>query len=144
LNLQLRFIQALEETDLEKANKHWKDLTKMMPDVYQENFVFNGKKCLFSLCLNKHLFKTVRAQPIVRNENNSLVDALYQLLSNSSSPLSKSYIYEYLWNEIPIEKEDFNKLERLVSRMRSEKGVDAISRKNTYSIKAPTSKKQAS
>jgi tetratricopeptide (TPR) repeat protein len=144
LNLQLRVIQALEETDLEKADYNWAKLRQMMPNDYQDNFQFVGKKCLFSLCLDKHLSKTRKIQPIKKNESVNLINSLYTLLKNSPIPLSKSYIYEHLWSETPSEKEDFNKLERLVSRMRTEKGIKVISRKNTYAIKIESKKKQVS
>jgi tetratricopeptide (TPR) repeat protein len=143
LNLQLKVIQGLEETDLEKAQENWSRLHQIMPDVYKDNFSYQGKKCLFSLCLDKHLSKTIKITPLKKNESANLLDSLYTLLESSPIPLSKSYIYEYLWNSTPVEKDDFNKLEQLVCRMRKEKGIKVMSRKNTYALKPQIDKKLA-
>ena len=141
LNYQLRVIQALEEMDLVKAKTNWTLLSSMMPDLYHEDFIFKGPKGLFSLCLDKHLSKISNAKPIQKNQEMSLLNSLYHLLKSSTTPLSKAYIYEYLWNTPPQDKSDMSKLEKLISKIRTEKGFDVISRKGTYQVAPRPNKK---
>ncbi len=132
LNYQLKVIQSLEEMDIENAKEHWRKLSAIMPEIFGESFAFKGRKCLFSLCLDKHLSNVNKEHSCKKSEELNLIISLHDLLKSSDRPLSKSYIYEFLWNDVPVEKSDFNKLERLISRLRSEKQVRVVYRKGTY------------
>lgn len=139
---QLKVIHAFEDNDQELAMKHWLELSSILPDIYQENFYYNGIKCLFSLCLNKHLKPRSIPLKLEKDPEHSYFDSLWNLLASSPAPLSKGYIYEYIWGEPPVEKEDLKKLSRLISRIRAEKGVEVCSRKGTYFIEKNVPKRK--
>jgi DNA-binding response OmpR family regulator len=67
-------------------------------------------------------------------EAQSKLDLLLKLLSTSETPLTKGNIYEQLWDQAPEFKDDLKKLTRLISRARSERGVEIKSRKGTYYV----------
>lgn len=74
----------------------------------------------------------------------SKLDVLVKLLESSETPLSKGYIYEFLWGEEPIDKTDFNKLTRLIYKARVERGLDIQSRKGSYFVEGKVKKVKVS
>ena len=134
LNFQLKVIHSLEEKNIDEARKSWDKLHNLYPETYLSEFEFTGAKCLFSLCLDKHRVAHKEVMPIGKSESATLLDSLVELLSNSQSPLTKGHIYEHLWTETPDNKDDMKKLTRLISRARSERGIEIQSRKGTYFI----------
>ena len=141
LDYQIRVISALEEKNNQLANDYWKKLQEIHPDLYSEDFVFNGGKCLFSLCLQKHRRSSIQVNFIEDDGNVSHLRKLTELFKNSTGPLTKGFLYEQLWNQPPIEKEDLKRLSRLISRLRTEKGMNISSRKGTYFYASPLKKK---
>lgn len=133
LKHQISVIKSLEELNQSEAKDHWIKLQKLAPDMFQDNFVFNGRKCLFSLCLNKHLNRS-KSLNIKKKEERPQLDALIELLEKAEGPLQKGFIYEFLWNTTPESKDDFKKLTRLIYRARIERGIEVLSRKGTYYI----------
>ena len=134
LNFQLKVIHSLEEKNIDEARNSWDKLHNLYPETYLSEFEFTGAKCLFSLCLDKHRVAHKKVTPIGKSESATLLDSLVELLSNSQSPLTKGHIYEHLWTELPDNKDDMKKLTRLISRARSERGIEIQSRKGTYFI----------
>jgi hypothetical protein len=131
---QLKVIQSLESRDLLDAEKNWLLLHRLYPSTYRESFEYMGNKCLFSLCLNKHLSKKESCFEVDGAEDLSKSELLMALITNSETPLLKDTIYENLWGTPPVDKDDLKKLARLVSKVRSVYGVDIQSRKGTYFI----------
>ena len=140
LNFQLKVIHSLEEKNIEEARKSWNELHRLYPETYLSDFNFTGAKCLFSLCLNKHRVVHKEVTPIGKSESATLLDSLVELLTLSQAPLTKGHIYEHLWTELPENKDDMKKLTRLISRARSERGIEIQSRKGTYFIETPQKK----
>lgn len=143
LYLQLKVIHSFEEKNVKGAETFWNELHVFNPEIYLPDFKYAGTKCLFSLCLDKHRISYKEKIDIPKVEDLSQLDALVELLMSSQSPLSKNHIYEYLWNELPEDKDDMKKLTRLISRVRSERGIDIKSRKGTYFIDPVAAKAKA-
>ncbi len=134
LSLQLKLIHCFEEKNIAGAENTWQELGQLNPESYLPGFHYVGRKCLFSLCLEKHHSKR-KDEPVMQNvEELSKLDLLLKLLASSESPLSKGSIYEQLWDEPAQFKEDLKKLTRLISRARAERGIDIKSRKGTYYV----------
>jgi hypothetical protein len=146
LYFQLKVIQSFEENNFSEVDNSWARLQNLYPGIYLPNYTYAGPKCLFSLCLEKHRGSAIETKiGLAKGEGLSQLDILVELLRSSHSPLSKNYIYEYIWNESPEDKEHFKKLTRLISRARSEKGIEIKSRKGTYYIDSlPLQKNKAS
>ncbi|MFZ4714978.1 MAG: hypothetical protein ACOYL6_14760 [Bacteriovoracaceae bacterium] len=133
---QVKTLLALEACQTQSANLAWSELNKIKSHVYLENFCFKGPKCLFKLSLNKFLStqnKSVEILEVTGGENK--LELLYQILLGQTTPLSKDEIYRLLWGELPVDKMALNKLERIASRLRTEKSVEIISRKGCYFMK---------
>lgn len=134
LHFQLKIIHSFEEKNLEAAKKSWHALQTIYPETYKADFEYVGGKCLFSLCLDKHRHIQTKVVQITKQEDLSQLDSLVNLLMAAQVPLSKGHIYEFLWNEFPEDKDEMKKLTRLISRARSERGIEIKSRKGTYFI----------
>lgn len=139
---QLKVIQSFESGDKAMAMKYWKHLTELNHDLYKEDFFYTGTKGLFSLCLEKYL--SVKAPVSIISTDGSKLEVLVKLLESSETPLSKGYIYEFLWGEEPIDKTDFNKLTRLIYKARVEHGLDIQSRKGSYFVEGKVKKVKVS
>lgn len=138
---EIRVIHALEENNTPQAEQHWDQLAKMSPTIYGPNMEYNGPKSIFSLCLNKYaLAKPVTSFKI--NPDRSLLDNLLHILLNAEGPVQKGSLYESLWGNPPESKEDLKKLSRLMSKIRTDKGYEVISRKGSYMIEKSNSKKR--
>ena len=131
---QIKVIQAMEEKNENLAREHWNSLVEKNANIYKNNFEYNGVTCLFSLCLEKH--QNVFSHPVELKiqEGQTKLDTLIELLSAAKSPLSGPYIYEIIWGEHPVEKQDMNKLLRLIYRAKTERRISIRFRKGTYFI----------
>jgi len=132
LYLQLKVIHSFEEKNISNAQGFWNELQALYPEIYLSDFNYTGAKCLFSLCLDKHQVQQKPISPIQKVDDASLLDTLVDILVSTNSPVPKAQLYECLWKEIPEAKEDMQKLTRLISRARSERGIEIKSRKGTY------------
>lgn len=141
LDYQIRIINAFEEKNFDLAKQFWEKLNKIYPELYADHFEFKGGKSLFSLCLNKHLSHIKKNNPLVEDQSASNLRKLILIFKNSTGPISKGFLYEQLWNAPPSEKEDLKRLSRLISRLRTEKGMNIASRKGTYLYSTPSKKK---
>lgn len=131
---QLKVIHALEDLDRKSAEDTWERLMKSFPESYLPGFKYVGAKCLFSLCLEKHLDSTISKSGLVKPESSSKLESLLRLMESLKKPVSKGELYELIWGEGPSDKDDLKKLARLISRARLENGIDIKSRKGTYYI----------
>jgi hypothetical protein len=142
LDYQIRIIGALEEKNLALAEEYWSKLKEIHPDLYSENFEFKGGKSLFYLCLKKHL-SHIKTKDILEEDHSiSHLKRLVEIFKTSGGPISKGLLYEQLWNQPPSDKDDLKRLSRLISRLRTEKGMNIASRKGTYLYSSPSKKKK--
>jgi hypothetical protein len=132
LDYQIRVIHAFEEKNYQLAEMFWGRLKAGANELYSDNFEYNGGICLFSLCLKKHLHYMRLNQANYEDDAASYFRRLAEIFKTSSGPITKGFLYELLWGHPPIDKDDLKKLGRLISRLRSEKGMDIASRKGTY------------
>jgi len=134
LHHQIKVIQSLEEKNLDLAKSHWDALASSNANIYQEHFHYAGGKCLFSLCLAKHTQSIAVPKNLEIKGGVPKVDALISLLTEAGAPLPGPMIYEILWGETPVEKQDMNKLKRLIYRAKNEKQIEIKFHKGTYAI----------
>lgn len=136
LEAQIQVVQCLESGNRDEALKWWNKLRDQNPEAYRGKFDYRGDVCLFSLVLRKHLD--------IGKENDSLVSnplperkdlALIAILKKTSGPISKESIFQALWGIPPADKAELNRLERVVSRVRKEHGIEVVSKKGAYSLK---------
>ena len=146
LHYQLKVIQSLESQDLSEAKVHWKLLQTNYPNIYGDDFVYHGLKCLFSLSLDKHI--TQKENPLDLNEINegSKLKTFMALMNNATVPLLKDDLYKILWGVPAESKDDLKRLARLVTKVRNKYGLQIQSRKGTYYLEEIESnqKKKAS
>lgn len=132
---QLKVIQNFQESDHEGALTHWKNLQSMFPEIYLDDFNYQGDKTIFSLCLAKHLKMVNKQKPEVPISA-SKEDALVIILQNATGPIRKELLYELVWGEFPSDKEDLYKMKKMISRCR-EKGLEIQYKKGCYVLIQP-------
>lgn len=130
---QMKVIESLQALDRAEAQCYWDKLSSLMPNLYKNEFLYTGEKCLFSLCLAKNLTTTTTSFEIISSEG-SQHKQLFQILVAAKSPLKKGHLYELIYNEVAESKDDILKLAKLVSKVRTIYGVEIVSRKGTYFI----------
>lgn len=138
---QLKVIQCFEENNQLEAKAFWDKLHARFPEIYQANFHYNGQKCLFSLCLKKHLKPAFELITTDRPEFTSKLDLLIDIMTRATTPVTKGQLYECLWGTHPVDKADMVKLTKLISRARSEHGFEIKTRKGTYYVEKIPEKK---
>jgi tetratricopeptide (TPR) repeat protein len=126
---QMKVIKFLEEKNMTEARIYWAQLTEINPEIYQENFNYQGDKCLFSRALQKHK-TSENGLPLKLPDQKD--KALLKILRNSRAPILKSELFETIWGEAPFDKEELNKLSQLVSRVKSKYGLDIKYKKGCY------------
>ncbi len=133
---QLKVIDALEQGELDLAREHWDKLSKIMPNTFLPNFNFKGKKCIFSLCLDKHqkILEQSNPRELSLPTDSSHINKLMHVLSNSPGTITKGHLFELIWGFPPRDKGDMQKLARLVYEAKNRKGLKISSRKNSYVI----------
>lgn len=85
---------------MKEANNHWQKLQKLDPEIYRYDYLYAGNKCLFSLCLEKHL-KQRHFVKIDKKNTKSQLDQLINLLGSSERPIAKGLAYEAIWGDPP-------------------------------------------
>jgi len=133
LYYQLRVIKFLEEDDQEGALKSWKELHRIAPHIYQDDFNYHGDVSIFSLCLNKHQKQTT-TKIHLENLPAGKEERLQYILQQSSAPIKKETLYEYIWGKPMESKDDVMKLKKLVSRLRESSKADIQYRKGCYQL----------
>lgn len=139
---QLKVIQAMEANDPQEIKKYWGLLQKDYPQIYLDNFKYAGQKCLFSHCLNKYKIEEKPIHLIVDAQEGTKAETFLALLRASETPLSRNYIYELLWGNPPETKDDLQRLNRLVSKIRAKYEVEIQVRKGNYFLEGTSEKKK--
>ena len=130
---QLKTIQALEESKTEEAQKYWKLLKEMDPEIYLENFTYAGQKNLFSLCLEKHK-KIVKTEEEIKITGNNPGDVLINILKMIKAPIPKENLFEKIWGHKPNSTADDNRLKNLIYYVKSTKNIKISYRKGCYQL----------
>ena len=130
---QLKTIQGLEEANLPKAKRHWEELQKENPDLYQDEFKFRGQKNLLSLCLEKHK-KVFSYQPEEKIDGKSKAEVLINILETQKSPIPKENLFFKLWGYEPKDESDDNKLKNLIYYVKKTKNIKISYRKGCYQV----------
>jgi len=131
---QMKVIESLQGADRENAEIYWKKLQAFNPDIYKEDFRYHGEKCLFSLCLEKHLNKVKKFNLKLNSNNTPLYKVAFEILTQSSIPLKKGHLFELIYGEVPETKEDDIRLARIISKIRQVYGVRILFKKGSYSL----------
>lgn len=129
---QMKVIKSLEEQDLDRAHEAWKWLSQFSSTVYANDFTYKGDQCLFSLCLQKHLNENSTDESDVTQLPEQKEDAVLLILQKSNSPVKKEQLYAKIWGELPVDKDDFQKLEKIISRLRKKHGIEIKTQKGCY------------
>lgn len=142
---QIKLIQKLEEGDLDSAQAFWRKLALLYPQSYGLELAdYKGDKCLFSICLDKHR----HASNVYEIKNlelpKSKEKALVKLLTETVAPLHQEIIYEMIWREVPEDKEDLNKLARLVYVVKNKTGLNIQMKKSCYYLEKSAQKSKQS
>ncbi len=132
---QIKCIQMLEENNIEGAREIWGRLSKSSPELYKEFLVYNGKRSLFSLCLEKHHPQQSFFRLDPQKEYPSKLDALVDHLFKANGPIRAAHLFELVWGEPAEAKEDLIKVSRLVYRAKVDRKIDIEYRKGTYTLK---------
>ena len=129
---QLKVIESLQGNNPEDALKYWSMLKERAPHLYLDDFKYNGEKCLFSLCLDKHFKTSNNLSLVIDKSGKTLCQLAYDILAESERPIHKALFFELIYGESPIEKSDETKLSRLISKVRSAYHVEVEFKKGTY------------
>jgi len=140
---QLKVIESLQGHNQEEALKHWKILQNGAPYLYQDDFKYSGEKCLFSLCLDKHLKTETKISLVIDRSGKPLLQLAFEILSQCQKPIHKGHLYELLYGEPAVEKSDDTKLSRLISKVRAHYQVEVDFKKGTYFIAREDEAKKA-
>lgn len=142
---QIKVILNLDGGNTDEAQIHWKKLAELYPQTYATNFGnYNGDKCLFSICLDKHRNMTSQKRLNEISLPSSKRDALIKLLTEANSPIHQVMIYELIWGEVPVDKNDLNKLARLIYLVKIKNGLDIRTKKSCYYIEKKSSSNKRS
>lgn len=133
LYFQMKVIKSLEEQNEVVAMNYWERLTELSPHIFKKDFQYAGDKCLFSMCLNKHLGQKDVAKEISCTELPKVKeDALVTLLSQSQAPLKREALFTLLWGKEVENKSDLKKLTSMVSYIRKKRKIDIKMKKGCY------------
>lgn len=131
---QIRVIQALEARDNEQAKYFWDKLTHEFPGLYLDNFKYNGEKCLFSLCLDKHYTKMPSHTSFNFEEGLTKLDKLKIIFEREQNPISASNLFELIWGRSCESKDDLLKISKLIYRLKAEGEIQVEYKKGTYKV----------
>lgn len=136
LYYQMKVIETLQVGDKESAGEFWKKLqVEHSQSLYQDDLQWTGKKCLFSLCLEKskaNLASTAPFKIVIGDGPKHQV--LYNILLEANAPVKAAELYEILYGEVVQEKDDLKKLVRLVVTVRDYYKAEIVSKKGTYQL----------
>jgi len=130
---QLRVIESLQRGEVSEAKNHWDELQAIHPQVYHAYFDYTGEKSLFSLALERVKHSAIRNQlPNEPQTFSSKEEHLLSLLRKASGPLTSAVLVKAIWAVEEVEFAHYDKLKKLVSRVRQKHGVDIQYKKGCY------------
>jgi hypothetical protein len=141
LHNQLEVIKNLASGDNETAKKFWGMLAKHNPNLYQEDFTYQGDEGLFSVALKKH-FKISHGEefnPERLKEIPLLSEKIHYVLTHKSSPVSRSEMIHLLWGEEET-PENSGRLQKQISRYKNQFNIQVHCYQGTYFLKKKSAK----
>ena len=135
---QVETIKSLYQGDLENANRYWTKLQKHNPYIYKDNFIFTGKKCLFSLCLARSLDMSKEFELNI-NQSWTNLEKLKYIFDNTEGTISKEKIFSLVWNKEAVDKTDILKVSKLISKYKKQLNFEIKNMHGSYMIKKKAS-----
>ena len=136
LYYMLQVIQSLILKNRSLAEQFWTLLREINPSTFKANLTYEGEKCLFSLCLEKHLNAIEHVSQLEEWQKNcahsGIIEKLNWVFENSDGPINKEDLFEFLFEKQPSTKEDMAKLVRAIHKFREHYQVEIVSKKGTY------------
>lgn len=143
LFLMMKVICALDEGNKTEASVYWNELSELSPTTYQKDFVFNGDKCLFSLCLDKCLNSNKKVEVQLTGKYTKQEQAFIDIfMERGSDPLKKEDLFKMVYGKEFESKDDLVALAMLVFRINKKKELLFKSKKGTFYL-VETKKKTA-
>ena len=139
---QIKCIQNLEERNIPEAQAEWLKLKNIAKNTYGSEFKYKGSKCLFSLCLAKHIGQIAKPD-FQLLKSGSKLEKLIHIMVQSQGAISAALLYELIWEENVEEKEDLKKVSRLVFRANTENELNIVYHKGSYQLILAKSKQAA-
>jgi len=132
---QLKVIESFQRNDAQEAQTHWQELQKIHPQLYLANFEYQGEKSLFSLALKRvRQVGEIKDPLVITKSFNSKEEHLLSLLKAAKTPLAGAFIFKTIWNVDQVDFADYDKLKKLVSRVRAKHGIEIQFKKGCYSL----------
>jgi hypothetical protein len=130
---QISVIKSLQAKEITVAKEHWRELQKVMPHVYGEDFNYLGGVCLFKIALSKvNVHKTSLVVNLPKFETKE--ELLMFILEEYPSGILKDDLYKMIYGKEVQDKDDYGKLKTLIKRIRKKMFSDIKSRKGSYYI----------
>jgi tetratricopeptide (TPR) repeat protein len=134
IELQLRLILNLKTGDVNNAKFIWSSLHELNPVQFKEPFKLEGPPTLLGLCLEKLIKKDVGELPKEVGSGKLLESKVLSLLIQSEFPISKEDLHERIWGHFPEDKNELNKLSKLIQRAKEKYNVEVKYQKGSYSL----------
>ena len=136
---QIMVIRYLEENNLELAQFYWAKLKENYPQLFGDDFKYNGNKCLFSLCLSKQSKQEMDFNLVKNIDEKNKEKSILNILKDAPQPIPKKQLYRMLWGGDVVDKTEISKMQRMISRLRS-RGHNIVFRKGCYFFEAQSKK----
>lgn len=132
---QLEVIRAFQMGDLKAAQNAWAKLSKHNPELYKDNFHFNGDRTLFYQVLLTYqgYFQSTQITSSMLEKYETQIEKLDFIFSSSLSPLSKSELIRLIWNE-EVSESTSARLRKLISTYSKKYGHEVKSHQSTYRL----------
>lgn len=143
LYTQLKVLKSLESHDFRSAEDSWQTLSSQHPDLYQDEFQYQGGNDLFSQCLSKLLLSAKRHRnqsldeiiPALQKPDMAIDETLDHLFNNQDLKISKEELFEILYKRSPQSVHDDIKLAKAISRHRKKTGKEIVSSRGYFLYK---------
>ncbi len=138
LEAQIQVIRNLPRLEVDEARFWWNKLRDMNPQIYLDNFYYDGSTSLFSECLKKH--QTVLTQSHqkalmeVKLDHLSIQEKLVYILKNSQAPISRTELMTLLWKNEPYSINMENRLDALIYRVKKTQKLNIQKINSFYKI----------
>lgn len=132
---EIEVINSLLQRNMQKANVAWAMLMKEIPLLYNENFVINHKSYLFKHFLD--LVQTNKSTDVSIELSGSKIEKLHQLLLlHKDQGINKEELYQLVWETPLIEKNDVQKMSKMLNVIKKKYNIKIEHKKGTYKLVA--------
>jgi hypothetical protein len=134
LKTELMLIRALEVNRITEAKNIWQQLHLLNPNVFQENYNYNGPITILGMCIEKHKGKFFRdSAPQEIDTNKSLTKNIKKLLEENSQ-LSKEDLFFALFGRVPDSKFDLARLSREIYKCKQHYNLEIETKKGIVKL----------